>query len=193
MWYHGRNVKNPVDNTCTCTRLYCTGKVKGGKPGWMNQRQTKGNGYSHYGLIKKRSQFIRRAARIVRRKKKSISSWFKKIVKAIKKKKAPKKNKPWWCAFWFNKHKWQCKGLLQTTGGQNQFIQEQEQTPYHVAKDEEAQDEEDAANLAKDADVDEMVNNILDSDEDEGEASNEDDMTNMLEEMMERKSGDDEL
>jgi hypothetical protein len=129
----------------------------------------------------------------VRRKKKSISSWFKKIVKAIKKKKAPKKNKPWWCAFWFNKHKWQCKGLLQTTGGENQFIQEQEQTPYHVAKDEEAQDEEDAANLAKDADVDEMVNNLLDSDEDEGEASNEDDMTNMLEEMMERKSGDDEL
>merc|ERR1719456_369031 len=27
------------DASCTCTSLYCTGKVKGGQPGWKNQRQ----------------------------------------------------------------------------------------------------------------------------------------------------------
>jgi hypothetical protein len=47
----------PIDDTCACTSLYCTGKVKGGKKGWSNQRILWSTGYSHYMVVTNGNDF----------------------------------------------------------------------------------------------------------------------------------------
>lgn len=53
------------ESSCTCTNRYCTGKVKGGKQGWNNQRVLKYTGYSHYAVVNNANKFIKAAKEAV--------------------------------------------------------------------------------------------------------------------------------